>query len=334
MTASRRRILVVAAAAVTVLVSLYVIVPQLVGVEQTWRRIEHGSVAFLGLAAAFEAGSFAGYVWLLRRLCARADHRLGRRAATEVTLAGVAATRLVNVAGAGGIAVTIDGLRRAGMPTRAASEVVALDLVALYAVFFALMLGDGVLLLALGDHHAALTILPVVFATGVIAAALVTARAPSDVERRVRARWGRRAAVLSALPAVLATGVRGAVALVRTRDPAVLAALAWWVLDVAALWACNRAFGGSLGVPELLMAHLIGHVANVIPVPGGVGAVEGGMIGALVAFGEPAGLALVAVLSYQLVSTWAPALPGAVAFLRLRRRHPAQAPDEPPKVPR
>jgi uncharacterized membrane protein YbhN (UPF0104 family) len=58
-------------------------------------------------------------------------------------------------------------------------------------------------------------------------------------------------------------------------------------------------------------------------VPGGVGPVEGGIIAALVAFGEPAGLALVGVLSYQVISVWLPALPGAVALMRLRRMKPA-----------
>jgi uncharacterized membrane protein YbhN (UPF0104 family) len=40
-----------------------------------------------------------------------------------------------------------------------------------------------------------------------------------------------------------------------------------------------------------------------------------------VAFGEPAGLALVGVLSYQVISVWLPAVPGAVALVRLRRVH-------------
>ena len=99
----------------------------------------------------------------------------------------------------------------------------------------------------------------------------------------------------------------------------------WWAFDIAALWACLRAFGGSVGVAELLMAYLAGHAFNVLPVPGGVGPVEGGMIAALAAFGEPAGLALVGVLSYQLISVWLPAAPGAVALAQLRRdRAPAE----------
>jgi uncharacterized membrane protein YbhN (UPF0104 family) len=72
------------------------------------------------------------------------------------------------------------------------------------------------------------------------------------------------------------------------------------------------------------MAYLAGHAFNVLPVPGGVGPVEAGMI-ALVAFGEPAGLALAAVLGYQVISVWLPAAPGALALLGLRRQHAGAA---------
>jgi uncharacterized membrane protein YbhN (UPF0104 family) len=67
------------------------------------------------------------------------------------------------------------------------------------------------------------------------------------------------------------------------------------------------------------MAYLAGHAFNILPVPGGVGPVEGGTIAALVAFGEPADLALVGVLSYQLISVWLPAVAGVVALAQLRR---------------
>jgi uncharacterized membrane protein YbhN (UPF0104 family) len=56
------------------------------------------------------------------------------------------------------------------------------------------------------------------------------------------------------------------------------------------------------------------------------------MIAALVAFGEPAGLALVGVLSYQVVSVWLPALPGALALMRLRRMKPATEGPRPASV--
>ena len=58
------------------------------------------------------------------------------------------------------------------------------------------------------------------------------------------------------------------------------------------------------------MAYFIGPLGNVLPMPGGIGGVEGGMIGALLAFGLPGGRAVVAVLAYRAISFWLPTLPG------------------------
>jgi uncharacterized membrane protein YbhN (UPF0104 family) len=43
------------------------------------------------------------------------------------------------------------------------------------------------------------------------------------------------------------------------------------------------------------------------------------MIGALIAFGVAPGLAIVAVLSYRAIAFWLPTIPGAIAYLSLRR---------------
>jgi uncharacterized protein (TIRG00374 family) len=53
--------------------------------------------------------------------------------------------------------------------------------------------------------------------------------------------------------------------------------------------------------------------------PGGVGGVEGGMIGAYAAFGVDSGLAVVAVLVYRAFTFWLPLLPGVFAYFGLRR---------------
>ncbi|MEA2222833.1 MAG: putative heme transporter [Solirubrobacteraceae bacterium] len=309
----RSRAILVAVAAV---VALYIVVPQLAGADQTWQRIRDGSPAWLLAAAGLEAASFGGYIWLLRVIAAP----LAWRDALQITLAGVAATRIVTVAGAGGIAVTIAGLRRAGLTTREAAERQAIDLVVLYAVFFGLMVLDGLVLAALGGRHAGLTVVPALVGVTIMGLAGAMALVPDSFERALRRRLGRFGAV-GAAPGIVAAGARGALVLARRRERGLAGALAWWMFDVAALWACVRAFGGSVGPPELLMAYLVGHAFNILPVPGGVGPVEGGMIAALVAFGEPTGLALVGVLSYQVISVWLPAAPGAVALVRLRRVH-------------
>ena len=67
------------------------------------------------------------------------------------------------------------------------------------------------------------------------------------------------------------------------------------------------------------MAYFVGMLGNLLPLPGGVGGVDGGMIGALIAFGVDGGLAVVAVLTYRAFAFWLPTIPGAIAYFQLRR---------------
>jgi uncharacterized membrane protein YbhN (UPF0104 family) len=71
-----------------------------------------------------------------------------------------------------------------------------------------------------------------------------------------------------------------------------------------------------------MMAYFVGMLANTLPVPGGIGAVDGGMIGALIGFGVDSGLAIVGVLSYRLFAFWLPITPGVLAYVQLLRDGP------------
>jgi uncharacterized protein (TIRG00374 family) len=114
--------------------------------------------------------------------------------------------------------------------------------------------------------------------------------------------------------------VRRARRLVLSGNPALLGALMWWGLDIAVLWASFKAFGAAPPVAVVVVAYFVGMLANTLPLPGGIGGVDGGMIGALVAFGTNPGLALIAVLSYRVFAFWMPIAPGALAYVKLRRR--------------
>jgi Lysylphosphatidylglycerol synthase TM region len=85
------------------------------------------------------------------------------------------------------------------------------------------------------------------------------------------------------------------------------------------LYATFRAFGEAPPVAVLVQAYFVGMLANLLPLPGGIGGVDGGMIGALVAFGVGGGLALIAVLVYRLLAFWLPSIPGVIAYFQLRR---------------
>jgi len=126
--------------------------------------------------------------------------------------------------------------------------------------------------------------------------------------------------VASTVAAQLELGVIEAVALVRGRSWKLLGAFAYYAFDNAVLWATFKTFGhAEPPIATLVIAYLIGSAAGSLPVPAGLGVVEGGMIGLLVLFGAPVICTGIAVLAYRAVSTGMPLALGGVAFLTLRR---------------
>jgi uncharacterized protein (TIRG00374 family) len=89
--------------------------------------------------------------------------------------------------------------------------------------------------------------------------------------------------------------------------------------DVAALAAAFAAFGTTLPLAAFVFAYVVGQLGGLIPVPGGIGGTDGGLIGALVLFGSPVSQAAAAVLAYRAVQLGIPAVLGSIAFVQLRR---------------
>ena len=106
LTLTRRRVVVLALVVPLTGAVLYGLLPRLTGLDDTWGRLERGQPSWLGLALGCEVLSFASYVVLFRGVFAR-DRRIGCGASFEISLAGVAATRLLAAGGAGGVAVTV-----------------------------------------------------------------------------------------------------------------------------------------------------------------------------------------------------------------------------------
>jgi putative heme transporter len=176
-----------------------------------------------------------------------------------------------------------------------------------------------------GGGSFAITVVPAIFGAVVIVLFLGISMLPRDIGRVLgpwasrRGRVARLAYRLAAASASAASGVRTAIDLLRERNPAVLGAVAWWGFDIAVLWACFHAFGASPPKGVIVMSYFVGMLANTLPLPGGIGGVDGGMIGAFTAFGVDVELSVVAVLAYRAFAFWLPTLPGAVAYLQLRR---------------
>jgi uncharacterized membrane protein YbhN (UPF0104 family) len=332
---SRRRVVVWVLLVLALVGGLYVGLPRIAGLDETWGRLSRGNPWWLAAAAVLEAGSYAGYVVLFRGIFVRPGSPLGWRASYEITMAGVAATRVFAAAGAGGIALTAWALSHAGMARRELVRGLTTFYVTLYFVYMLALIVGGVGLrsgVLSGPAPFGLTVVPAAFGASVIAGGLITALLPRDLDERVRRRLDGHtrlagwASALAAAAAAVAEGVRGAIGLLRAYNAALLGAVAWWGFDIAVLWACFHAFGEPPPVPVIVMAYFTGMLGNVLPLPGGVGGVEGGMIAAFLAFGVPAGLAVVAVLSYRAFAFWLPTIPGVLSYLRLRHSVTSLAP--------
>ena len=328
---SRRHWLLFGLFVISALAFLYFVLPQLAGLDQTWDRIKEGDPYWLGAAVLLEMCAWLGYVLLFRTVFVRGESKVDWKASFEITMAALAATRLFNAAGAGGIALTAWALRRSGMERRIVACRMVAFLCLLYVVYMLALIVFGLGLhwgIFSGSDPFALTVVPAILAGVAIAIFLAISLVPSDIERMV-ARWGgghrrmrlvRIARRLATAPASVATGVRTAIMLVRERRAGVLGAVLWWGFDICVLWACFHAFGDDPPYfAVIVMAYFVGMLGNLLPLPGGIGGVDGGMIGTFIAFDVPGNYALVAVLSYRAFAFWLPTIPGGLAYLALRR---------------
>jgi uncharacterized membrane protein YbhN (UPF0104 family) len=319
-----RRAAVPAALAVAAAIALVVAGGPLHAFADALRRALDADPRWVIAGAAFELASFGGYIALLWLVGRRATRRMGLRESAEVTLGGAAATRLLPTGGAGGAALTIWALRRAGLGARGATRTLLTFLVLLYAVFLgAIAIAGGVLTFGIVESPGpvVLSALPAAAATlAIVAGIALGARrrtaapapeAPQGASRAVRVR-----VALHNVPAAIGTGVRDAVALVRTGDARLLGAVAWWGFDAAVLWAMLHAFGAPPQLAVVVLGYFVGQIANTLPIPG---AVSGGMVGVLLAFGVAPDHALVSVLAYRSIAIWLPTPIGLTALGSLRR---------------
>ncbi len=325
---TRRNLVLGGVFIVSAIAFLYLVLPQLTDLKDTGERVGEGNRWWLAAALVFTLLSFGGYVMMFQGVFVRAGSRIDWRASYQITMAGLAATRLFAAGGAGGIALTAWALRRSGMPRRAVADKTLAFLILTYAVYMAALVVGGFGLyfdLLPGPGPFAITVVPALFGLCVIVLGLGLSRVPPDLQRRLEGfarRGGRLARIAQRLanaPAAFSAGMREAMCHVRERDPALLGAIAYWGFNVSVLWACFHAFGEPPPLTVIVMGYFVGFLGNLLPLPGGIGGVDGGMIGAFAAFGVPLSLVVPAVLAYRVFTFWLPTIPGAIAYFQLRR---------------
>jgi len=316
---------------VVLVAAIYILLPRLVGIQDALGKLSDASPAWLVVALGFTVLSFLSYVALFRGVVGEHVMHLEWRESYQITMASLAATRLFSAGGAGGIVLTYWALRKAGMERRQTACRMVAFLVLLYAVYMLALVVFGVLLrngVLSGEHPVGLTIVPAAVAGALIVVFLLIALIPEDVERRLTHfaqgyRFARFAERLATAPATLARGTRTAIDFVRNPSRgglAVLGAVGFWATNIGILWAAFHAYDVHVPLGVVVQGFFIGMVANLFPfAPGGVGAVDAGMIGTFVLFGLPSTEVFAAVLTYRLLAFWLPIPPGIAAFLQLRR---------------
>jgi uncharacterized membrane protein YbhN (UPF0104 family) len=285
------------------------------GLRAAAERIGDADIGWVGAGVGFELVSCAGYVVLFGLVFGMLERQLISR----LSLSELAVNSVVSVSGLAGIALGAWVLRVKGVSVEHIAKRSVLIFVLASAVNVGATALIGVLMwlgLLPGSRNPLLTLLPAAAAAATIAGTLALATwARRGAERRTPAR-GRVYVALAAISG----GVFDALELIRARrDWRLLGAVVYWLFDVATLYACLLAYGPAPSFWPVAMAYLVGMLANSIPIPGGLLAVEGGLFGMLLLFGiRPASLVLAAVVTYRAISLWVPALIGSAAFLSLR----------------
>lgn len=311
----RRRILRV----VAVLVVLGLVAWLAPGLDEVRQRLAAAQPGWLALAVALELLSCFSYVLMFKPVFCP---RMSWRSSYELGMSELAVGSLVPASGAGGLAFGAWALGKGGMPVEdIARRTVAFFVLKSGANFAAVAILGVLMWLGVGpDVSVLLTLLPAVLAIVAIAVvcaipALARRRTARDRDALTKSRrW------LAAAVDALHDGVREAGRVLRRREWLVIAgSLGYWFFDNAVLWACFRAFGESPALTLVLMGYLIGQLGGLLPIPGGIGGIDGGLIGTLIVFGLPAAATAAAVLGYRLILFWIPLAFGAAAFAALRK---------------
>ena len=311
----RRGLLMRLGLMVAVLAALGLAISSMPGLDELRRRLTDAAPGWLAAALALEAASCLAFVAAFRGVFSR---RLPWRFSYEVGMAAQGTNVLLPAGGASGLALGAWALRKAGMPTeRLARRTVAFFLITSSVNFATAALAGAAVtlgLLAGGGAAPALTAVPAALA----AATIVGVRFLPRLLDRPRSPSGRVSRVLAKGGTALSAGIRDAGTLVRSGSPLVIAgAVGYMALDLAALAAAFAAVGSPPPIGVLALAYVVGQLGGLIPLPGGVGGADGGLIAALVLYGTPLAPAVAAVLAYRAFQLGLPALLGALAVIRL-----------------
>ena len=294
--------------ALALAVGLLLAVPGLKGVATT---VSNMKLQWVVVAVLLAVVSCACYVLAFLQVFDRAPVRLGARVALSEEAFGAA----VSLGGAGSLAVGAWLMVERGAPPRRIAERSAVLFLYTSAinVITLILAGLGLFLGLPGPRNLLLSIVPAAVGVVVLVLFLLLPRYVDRILRRVQP--GRLEAFLTET----AASVRDTKRLVFHPDWRIVGAIGYLWFDIAVLFACFAAAGHMPPLAPVVLAYQIGYLSNFIPVPGGIGILDGSMIGMLVLYGVGGTVATAATLVYHVISLWVPAILGTVAFILLQK---------------
>jgi uncharacterized membrane protein YbhN (UPF0104 family) len=293
-------------------VGVLLAVPGLNGVSH---RLGHINEGWIALALLLELLSCLSYVLAFQMVF----HRTPRRFAARVAWSELAFGAMVPAGGAGGAAVGVWIFHAKGLPLTRIAERTAVLFLLTSAVNVTVLaaFGLGALTGLLDAPHALwLSLAPTALGIGAILGFASFARVIPRlvIGRRVAARPRLAGGLLG-----FARSVRAVEQLMTRPSLGLLGAFGYLGFDIALLWVGLHAVGYSPPIAGLVLAYQIGYLSNMIPVPGGIGVLDGGLVAALALYGIPAGFAAPAVLLYHAAWLAVPTVVGSIAFVLVRR---------------
>jgi uncharacterized membrane protein YbhN (UPF0104 family) len=298
------------AALIALAVGLLLAVP---GLRDVGRKVSHMELSWLLTGVGLEILSCAAYILAFLQVFERSPIRLGAR----VALTELAFNSAVSLGGVGSVAVGAWLLvERGGNPTRVAERSAVLFLLTTAINVLTLILAGFLLWLGVlpGNRNPWLSLFPAAFCTVAFLAVLALPR----YSERLAAR--RPPGKMRTLLHETAISIRLTEHVLFRWDWRIVGAIGYLWFDIAVLEVCFAAAGPVPPVAIVVLAYQIGYISNVIPVPGGIGVLDGSLVGMFALYGGTAtSLATAATVVYHAISLWVPALWGTTAFLILQR---------------
>ncbi len=307
----------------------FLVIPQFGQAEQALDAITGVHAGYVLLGGVLVAAATAAQAELTRTILPEPE-RPSLSDMVRMELATTAVSHTVPGGTAAGTALGYRLLTQAGVPGSSAGFVLGVRGIGSALVLNVLLW--GALLVSIptqgfDGRYTTAAVLGSLLLTAVGAAVLGLLRAP-DATTRVLCRALRPVPIVNAdaVPRVigrLSEQLRNLVADRRLAGRAVAWAAAYWIALAAALWVLLLAFGWTGHPVSLAVAFGLVNVLAALPVtPRGLGVLEAVLIPMLVGFGAPAYVATLGVISWRLLSFWAPIPLGTLAYVSIRLRQP------------